>query len=153
MQDSTTRRPGRSLARAGAALAVVAAAAALAGQALAFDPATSASIAPLPGQKAKGNASVTAAGSGTSIGVQLTGLAPKAAVSVLFKSGTCKKQSASFAGVAQGAADAKGAFSGGGPLTFRGGPLGFNSVADGKHVLVVVAAGKQVACGVIPGMS
>ena len=158
MQHSSTSSTGKGSARrrrlglAGAGLATVAAAA-LAGPAAAFEPTETVMLLATKGSKVNGSVMVGAQGNGTSSAVTLSGLKPGATVSVLFKAGTCKKQSASFGTAGQGKADAKGTFTSAGSVLYRGAPVSFTVAGDGKHVLVALADGKPVACGAIPGMS
>lgn len=145
-------RRGRAAA-AGLALAATVAAGALAGPAAAFEPSETIVLAPAPGAKAKGTATVKAAGNGTSVKLDLKGLTPRAKVVALFTSGTCRTPSASFGTIARGTATAKGAFAANGKVLFRNEPVSFTVAGDGTHLVVILAGGKPVACGVIPGMS
>lgn len=154
MQDNGKQRARRGrAAAAGLVLAAAVAVGALAGPAAAFEPSETVALAPAAGSKAKGTAMVMAAGNGTSVMLDLTGLAPKTKVVALFKAGTCARQSASFGTIAQGAADAKGAFKASGKVLYRNAPVSFTVAGDGGHLVVILAGGKMAACGVIPGMS
>ena len=100
-----------------------------------------------------GSAVVGANGAGTRASVNLAGLRAGTAVRVLLQSGTCRRHGASFALLVSGRASGTGAFRATGAARFHGRPVGYGIVADGAHVITVVAAGRLVACGVIPGIS
>jgi hypothetical protein len=130
-------------------LAPLAAAAVLAGPALAGHPPTESVRL---GGGITGTISYRAAGKGTAVHVQLKGAKPRASVRVLFHAGTCKRHGASFALAVQGRASASGAFDRRGRVRFHGEPVGIATVADGDHVFVVVVNGRERACVAIPGL-
>lgn len=164
MQSTThgtaTARPARAgrstLAAVAAVAAALAAATALAGAgAAAADtiPTERVLLRPLAQSGVSGSAVVGARGEGTRVVLALRGLEAGAKVRALLLAGTCRKPSASFAEIAAGKATAAGRYAVTGSVRYRGEPVGITTTMDGGHLVMIVAGGKQVACGVIPGMS
>jgi hypothetical protein len=133
---------------AAAALAVVAVAAAAAAPPLAegvtFKAVAKSGVA--------GTGTVTQNGIGTGVRVRLTGLKPGSTARVLLKTGRYPNLSASFAKAVNVRADAQGRARGSSAIRFRDEPVAFSLVADGRHVLTVVANGRVVAVAEIPGL-
>jgi hypothetical protein len=133
------------LAVAVAVLAVAAAAAAppLA-EGVTFKPVAKSGVA--------GTGTVTKNGLGTAVNVRLSGLRPGSTARVLLRAGRYPKLSASFATAVIVKADARGRARAESAIRFRNEPVAFHIVADGSHVLAVVANGRVVAVAEIPGL-
>ena len=132
-----------------AALAVVAVAAAGAAtpplaEGVTFKPVAKSGVA--------GTGIVTANGVGTGVVVRLTGLKPNSTARVLLRTGRYPQLSASFAQAVNVKADARGRARASSAIRFRREPVAFHIVADGQHVLTVVADGRIVAIAEIPGL-
>jgi hypothetical protein len=136
------------LAAAGVALLVLAAVAAAAPPPLAegvvFKPVAKSGVA--------GTGMVTQNGIGTGVVVRLRGLKPNSTARVLLQTGRYPKLSASFAKAVNLKADGRGQARGSSAIRFRNEPVAFWIVADGDHVLSVIAGGKVVAIAEIPGL-
>ncbi|MGH3072123.1 MAG: hypothetical protein ACRDNB_07625 [Gaiellaceae bacterium] len=100
----------------------------------------------------KGTGVVTQNGIGTGVVVRLNGLKPGSTARVLLRSGRWPNVSASFATAVNLKADALGRARASSAIRFRNEPVAFNIVADGDHVLTVVAGGRVVALAEIPGL-
>jgi hypothetical protein len=74
-------------------------------------------------------------GDGTKVWTRIRG------VRIVFHAGTCARHGASFAALSRG------------ELRFHGQQVDVGTVADGKHVFVAVANGRELACARIPGIS
>jgi lipoprotein-anchoring transpeptidase ErfK/SrfK len=133
---------------AAAALAAIAVAAAAAAPPLAegvtFKPVAKSGVA--------GTGTVTQNGIGTGVVVRLSGLEPGSTARVLLRAGRYPRLSASFAKAVNVKADAQGRARGSSAIRFRDEPVAFQLVADGRHVLTVVAGGRVVAVAEIPGL-
>ncbi len=131
-----------------AALAVLAVASAAAAPPLAegvvFKPVGKSGVA--------GTGVVTQNGIGTAVSVRLNGLEPGSTARVLLRTGRYPKLSASFAKAVNAKADGRGRARASSAIRFRNEPVAFHLVADGDHVLTVVAGGKIVAIAEIPGL-
>lgn len=110
-------------------------------------------LQPVGGSKVTGRATYQAKGAGTVVTVHLTGLGARTTFRAHLNAGTCEAPSASTTAIATGRADAKGTARATGAVRFRGEPLPISVVADGEHLVSVVAGGKMVACAVLPGLS
>jgi hypothetical protein len=99
-----------------------------------------------------GTGTVTQNGVGTRVTVRLKGLEPGSIARVVLRSGRWPKLSASFARAVTVEADSLGRARGTSAIRFRSEPVAFNIVADGYHVLAVVADGRVVALAEIPGL-
>ena len=98
-----------------------------------------------------GTARVTAAGEGSEVTLNVSGLEANAEAQASLHSGTCDMPSASFAALPNLTADADGRASGSGTILFQGSEnVALASIADGEHVIIVQSGGQNVACGVIP---
>ena len=83
----------------------------------------------------------------------LRGLPAGADARAVLQAGTCTHPSASFASVGSGHVAANGRAAWTSRIRFHGRPVAWSTVADGKHVLRILAGGRVVACGAIDGMS
>jgi len=100
-----------------------------------------------------GTATLTAAGDGTDVAIDVTGLALGADARATMHAGTCTTPSASFAALPDLKADATGRATATGTVLFRGTePVALATMADGEHV-IAIQAGQVVACGVIPRLT
>ncbi len=99
-----------------------------------------------------GRAELGANGIGTKVRVEVTGLEPGTTARVLVRYGRYPKLSASFAKAVYVKADARGVARASSAVRFRNEPVSWGVIADGDHVLTVVAGGKLVAYAEIPGM-
>lgn len=86
------------------------------------------------------------------VGVTVRGLRPGASARLVLNAIEQGKVGASTVVVASGRANAKGVLVAKGRVVYRGEPVTFSSIADGAHAFTVVAGGKAVARGVLPGM-
>jgi hypothetical protein len=136
-----------------ALLAATLAAAVAAGSAGATAPTETVLFKAVGGSKVAGSATLGANGVGTKVSVRITGLKPGTPAQVLVRVGRYPKLSASFAKAAFVKADAKGVARASSAVRFRNEPVSWTVIADGDHVLTVVAGGKVVAYAEIPGMS
>jgi hypothetical protein len=99
-----------------------------------------------------GTGVVTQNGIGTGVVVRLRGLKPGSTARVLLRTGRYPRLSASFAKAVNVKADSAGRARGSSAIRFRNEPVAFSVVADGHHVLTVVAGGRVVAVAEIPGL-
>jgi hypothetical protein len=103
------------------------------------------------GSSASGSAVLTAAGNGTVVSLDITGLASGAPASAALHAGTCDAPSASFAALPGLTADASGRATASGQVLFRGtDPVALSTLADGGHVILINQSGQAVACAWIP---
>lgn len=109
-------------------------------------------LRPTAGSAVSGSALVAAKNDGTRVTLTLYGLAPKTTVRALLHAGTCARPSASFTAIASARATAMGTANATGTALFHGAPVSFIGVADGEHIVTVVAGSRVAACGVIPAM-
>jgi hypothetical protein len=101
-----------------------------------------------------GTVTLTAAGEGTDVTLDVEGLAAGAEVQATMQAGTCDMPSASFATLPTLTADATGTATATGSVLFRGTEdVALTTMADGEHVIAIQAGGEVVACGVIPAFS
>lgn len=108
---------------------------------------------PMDGSGVSGTATLTAAGEGTEVTLDLQGLTPNAAAQAAMQAGTCDMPSASFAALPELTADANGTATATGEILFRGtDAVALATMADGEHV-ITIQAGQVVACGVIPALA
>ncbi|MDQ5825950.1 MAG: hypothetical protein M3441_17280 [Chloroflexota bacterium] len=99
----------------------------------------------------EGSAVLTAAGEGTDISLDITGLTPGASASATLHAGTCEAPSASLATLPALTADASGKATASGQVLFRGTEgVALAAIADGEHVMFISQAGQTVACAWIP---
>jgi hypothetical protein len=110
-------------------------------------------LEPAGGSGVRGTATLTAAGDGTSVTLEVEGLAPNADARATMHAGTCALPSASFAGLPNLKAGATGRATATGPVLFHGTEnVALATMADGEHV-ITIRAGQAVACGVIPRLA
>jgi hypothetical protein len=97
-----------------------------------------------------GTATLTAAGDGTDVALDIQGLAPGADARATMQANTCDMPSASFAALPDLKADAAGRATATGSVLFRGTEnVALETMADGEHI-IAIQTGQVVACGVIP---
>jgi LPXTG-motif cell wall-anchored protein len=124
----------------------------LAGMAMAQETVT-VQLDPVGGSGVSGTATLTAAGEGTDIALDIQGLAPGAAARGTMQAGTCELPSASFASLPDLQADATGRATATGSVLFRGTEaVALATMADGEHILAIQTE-QVVACGVIPRLA
>jgi LPXTG-motif cell wall-anchored protein len=110
-------------------------------------------LEPVDGSGVSGTASLSAAGEGTDIALDIQGLAPGAAARGTMQAGTCEMPSASFATLPDLQADATGRATATGSVLFRGTEaVALATMADGEHILAIQTE-QVVACGVIPKLA
>ncbi len=108
---------------------------------------------PVGGSGVSGTATLTAAGEGTAVTLDVKGLAPNADARATMNANTCAQPSASFAALPALKADAAGRATATGSVLFRGTEaVALDTMADGEHV-INIQAGQVVACGVIPKLA
>ena len=109
---------------------------------------------PLGESGVTGTATLTAAGEGTDVALDVQGLAAGAEAQAAMQAGTCDVPGASFAALPSLTADETGATTATGSVLFRGTEdVALATMADGEHVIAIQAGGQVVACGVIPALS
>jgi hypothetical protein len=97
-----------------------------------------------------GTATLSAAGDGTDVALDIQSLAPGADARATMHANTCDMPSASFAALPDLKADATGRATATGSVLFRGTePVALETMADGEHI-IAIQTGQVVACGVIP---
>ena len=100
-----------------------------------------------------GTATLTAAGEGTHVELDIQGLAPGAAARASMQANTCALPSASFAALPDLQADTTGRATATGSVLFRGTEnVALATMADGEHI-ITIQTGQVVACGVIPKLT
>jgi hypothetical protein len=100
-----------------------------------------------------GTATLTAAGDGTDVALDIQGLAPGADARATMHANTCDMPSASFAALPDLQADANGRATATGSVLFHGTePVALETMADGEHI-IAIQTGQIVACGVIPTLT
>jgi hypothetical protein len=105
---------------------------------------------PMGGSGVSGTATLTAAGEGTLITLDIQGLAPGATAQGAMQANTCDMPSASFAALPELTADTTGRATATGSVLFRGTDVvALATMADGEHI-ITIQTGQVVACGVIP---
>jgi LPXTG-motif cell wall-anchored protein len=108
---------------------------------------------PVGASGVSGTATLTAAGEGTDVTLDVTGLAPGTDARATMHANTCAMPSASFAALPDLKADATGSATAAGSVLFHGTEaVALATMADGEHV-IAVQAGQIVACGVIPKLA
>jgi hypothetical protein len=101
-----------------------------------------------------GTATLTAAGEGTDVMLDVEGLASGAEARATMHAGTCAMPSASFATLPDLTADETGAATATGSVLFREMEhVALTTMADGEHIIAIQAGGEIVACGVIPELT
>jgi hypothetical protein len=105
---------------------------------------------PMGDSGVSGTATLTAAGEGTDVTLDVEGLASGAEARATMHAGTCAMPGASFAALPDLKADEMGMATAKGSVLFRGTEsVALATMADGEHVIVVQAGDQLVACGVI----
>jgi hypothetical protein len=100
-----------------------------------------------------GTATLTAAGDGTDVALDIQGLAAGADARAAMHANTCDMPSASFAASPDLKADASGRATATGSVLFHGTePVALATIADGEHI-IAIQTGQIVACGVIPRLA
>ena len=108
---------------------------------------------PVGASGVSGTATLTAAGDGTAVALDVKGLAPDTEARATMHANTCAMPSASFAALPNLKADATGRATATGSVLFRGTEaVALETMADGEHV-INIQAGQVVACGVIPKLA
>jgi hypothetical protein len=109
---------------------------------------------PVGDSRVTGTVTLTAAGEGTDVALNVEGLSASAEAQATMQAGTCDLPSASFATLPALTADATGAATATGSVLFRGTEdVVLATMADGEHIIAIQAGGEVVACGVIPTLS
>jgi hypothetical protein len=107
----------------------------------------------IAGSGVSGTATLTAAGEGTLVTLDIQGLAPGATAQGAMQANTCDMPSASFAALPELTADGSGRATASGAILFRGtDDVALATMADGAHV-ITIQTGQVVACGVIPALA
>src|SRR5262245_25702035 len=100
----------------------------------------------------RGTASLSAAGEGTQVVLEVVGLAPLRTARATMHANTCAEPSASFAALPELKADASGKATATGSIRHRGtDAVALTTMADGAHI-ITIQTGHMVACGVIPAV-
>ena len=110
-------------------------------------------LQPLAASPVRATAVVGRHGRGTQVAVDVSKAPPHARVRAVLNAGTCFKRSASFADAGSARNNGDGRAHWTARILFHNGPVGWDTVADGGHILVLIINGKAAACGSIPGMS
>jgi hypothetical protein len=112
-------------------------------------------LAPRGASGVSGTATVSSPGdrAAARVVVHVRGLRAGAAVRVVLDAGSCTRPGASVTKVLSARAGAAGTLTAAGRVRYRGAPVTFSAIADGAHAFSVVAGGRVVACGVLPGIS
>jgi LPXTG-motif cell wall-anchored protein len=101
-----------------------------------------------------GTITLTAAGEGTDVTLDVEGLAASAEAQATKQAGTCDMPSASFATLPTLTADAAGRATATGEVLFRGTEdVALVTMTDGEHIIAIQMGEEVVACGVIPTLS
>jgi hypothetical protein len=125
---------------------------ALPGMALAQESVT-VQLEPMGGSGVSGSATLTAAGEGTNVALDVSGLPPGATARGTLQAGTCATPSASFAALPDLTADASGRATATGSVLFRATEnVALATMADGEHIIAIHTE-QVVACGVIPRLA
>ena len=93
---------------------------------------------------------MAARGAGTGVALLLHGLAPRVRVRALLHAGTCARSGASFALVATARAAGAGSIRATGRVLLHSLPVSLGTIADGGHLIAIVAGSHVVACGLVP---
>lgn len=100
-----------------------------------------------------GTATLTAAGEGTDVALEVQGLPADAVARATMHAGICDMPSASFAALPDLQADASGTATATGSVLFRGtDAVALATMADGEHI-IAVQTDTVVACGAIPALA
>jgi hypothetical protein len=105
------------------------------------------------GSGVSGTATLSIAGEGTNVILDVEGLAPDSIAQGAMHAGTCAMPSASFAALPELQADPTGKATATGTILFRGTEdVALATMTDGEHIIVIQAE-DVVACGVIPQLA
>ncbi len=108
---------------------------------------------PVDGSGVSGTATLSAAGEGTNVALDIQGLAAGVAARGTMQAGTCAMPSASFAALPDLQADASGRATATGSVLFRGTEgVALETMADGEHI-IAIQTDQVVACGMIPELA
>jgi len=108
---------------------------------------------PVDGSGISGTATLSPAGEGTNVALDIQGLAPGTAARGTMQAGTCDMPSASFAALPDLQANATGRATATGLVLFRGTEdVALETMADGEHI-IAIRTDQVVACGVIPKLA
>jgi hypothetical protein len=108
---------------------------------------------PVGGSGVSGTATLSAAGEGTNVVLDIGGMAPGTAARGTMQAGTCDMPSASFAALPDLEANATGRATATGSVLFRGtDDVALETMADGEHI-IAIQTDQVVACGVIPKLA
>jgi len=108
---------------------------------------------PVGESEVSGTATLTAAGNGTNVVLDIEGLAPGANAQATMHANTCALPSASFTPLPALNADATGRATATGSVLFRGmEDIALATIADGEHIIIIQTE-QIVACGVIPKLA
>lgn len=105
---------------------------------------------PIGSSGVSGTATLTAAGEGALVALDVTGLAPGVDARAIMNANTCAMPSASFAALPAPKADAAGRATATGRVLFHNMDVALATMADGQHVIFVRTSEQVAACGVIP---
>jgi hypothetical protein len=109
---------------------------------------------PVGESRVNGTATLSAAGDGTHVELDIKGLAPGADARGAMHAGTCAVPSASFAALPDLKADATGRATATGSMLFHGTEdVALATMADGEHIIAIQAGGQVVACGTFPKLA
>ena len=109
---------------------------------------------PVGESEVNGTATLTAAGDGTHVTLDIEGLAPGADARAAMHANTCALPSASFAALPDLKADATGRATATGSVLFHGTEnVALATMADGEHIIAIQVGEQLVACGVIPRLT
>jgi len=101
-----------------------------------------------------GTATLSTAGDGTDVALDIKGLAPDVDARGSMHAGTCAMPSASFAALPDLKADETGRATATGSVLFHGTEnVALAIMADGEHIITIQAGGQVVACGTIPKLA
>lgn len=110
-------------------------------------------LAPVDESGVSGTATLTAAGNGTNVVLDIEGLAPGANAQATMHANTCAMPSASFTALPTLNADATDRATATGSVLFRGmEDIALATIADGEHIIIIQTE-QIVACGVIPKLA
>jgi len=108
-------------------------------------------FSPVGNSGVEGHAILTAAGEGTNVSLDITGLAPGSTAIATLHAGSCAAPGASFAELPDLAANAEGRATAEGQVLYRGTEsVALDAIADGEHIISISQAGQMVACAWIP---
>lgn len=113
-------------------------------------PTTTARLHSVGGSRVTGVAALEAHAAGTTVFVILRNAEPGARIRALLHARTCAHSGASSALGATGNANGAGTVRATGHVLFPSQPVSMRTIADGGHLIAVVAGARVVACGLVP---